>query len=54
DVTCPTCWQIISIVFDLSFPDQTVVEDCQVCCNPMTIHYRAEHGELVDVQLTGE
>ena len=54
DVTCPTCWQIIPIVFDLSQEDQTIIEDCQVCCNPMTIRVRAENGELTDLELTGE
>ena len=53
-ITCPTCWETIAVTFDLTVEDQTVIEDCQVCCNPMTIHFRAENGNLVDVQTTAE
>lgn len=54
DVTCPTCWETITVLFDLTLEDQTVVEDCQVCCNPMTIRFRAENGELVNVEVSAD
>ncbi len=44
---CPYCWSEISMLFDLSVRTQTYVEDCEVCCNPIEIHYQVEDGEIV-------
>ncbi len=34
---CPYCWEQISMLLDNSIPNQTYVEDCEVCCNPIEI-----------------
>ena len=44
--TCPYCWQTISMVLDDSVPEQTYVEDCEVCCQPIEVSYAVEDGEL--------
>ena len=36
------------MVIDLSIEDQTYVEDCEVCCNPIEIHYTSDDEALVD------
>ncbi|MCC5850959.1 MAG: CPXCG motif-containing cysteine-rich protein [Verrucomicrobia bacterium] len=36
-ITCPYCWQPLEISFDPSVPEQSYVEDCEVCCRPMLI-----------------
>ena len=36
--TCPYCWQTVSMLVDLSVPEQRIVEDCEVCCNPIQLH----------------
>jgi transcription elongation factor Elf1 len=46
--TCPYCWQQISFVLDLSAGEQTYIEDCEVCCQPIQITYSAEDGEVSD------
>ena len=46
--TCPYCWQTISVVLDLSIGEQSYIEDCEVCCNPVQISYAAEESELKD------
>jgi Cysteine-rich CPXCG len=46
--TCPYCWEEISMVLDASVPSQTYVEDCEVCCNPIEVHYEIEDGAVVD------
>jgi len=46
--TCPYCWQTISIVLDVSVPEQTYVEDCEVCCQPIEVSYTAEEENIVD------
>lgn len=45
-ITCPHCWERISITLDLSEPAQSYVEDCSVCCKPIAIGYRSHDGEL--------
>lgn len=42
---CPYCWEEISMLLDPSV-SQTYVEDCEVCCNPITISVAFEGGEL--------
>lgn len=44
--TCPYCWEQISMLLDLSAGEQTYVEDCEVCCRPIRIHYAARRGAL--------
>jgi len=46
--TCPYCWQIVSMILDLSIEQQSYVEDCEVCCNPIQIRYTAEAFDLTD------
>lgn len=46
--TCPYCWESISMLLDLSVREQTYVEDCEVCCRPIRIHYAAKRGALAD------
>lgn len=44
---CPYCWQHISMLLDFSAGSQNYVEDCEVCCNPISISYECEEGALV-------
>lgn len=34
---CPYCWEEISMLLDISIREQTYIEDCEVCCNPIQI-----------------
>ena len=44
--TCPYCWQKISMILDASVEDQSYVEDCEVCCNPIQIGYTASDLQI--------
>ena len=33
---CPYCGEAVETTLDLSGGDQTYIEDCQVCCRPIT------------------
>ncbi|MGH9549120.1 MAG: CPXCG motif-containing cysteine-rich protein [Terriglobales bacterium] len=44
--TCPYCWQEISMLIDLSANSQTYVEDCEVCCNPISISFEISDGAV--------
>ena len=50
--TCPYCWQEISMVLDTSVANQTYAEDCEVCCNPIEVHYAIEDGVVLDFTAT--
>lgn len=49
-LTCPWCDAPITVVVDASAGEQTYVEDCEVCCQPLTItlHIGVD-GELLGV-----
>lgn len=36
------------MILDLSVAEQTYVEDCEVCCNPIQVTVAAEELELKD------
>lgn len=37
--TCPYCWETISMIFDQTTPMQDYIEDCEVCCRPISIDF---------------
>jgi len=34
-IGCPYCGENITIIVDESVPEQTYIEDCEVCCRPI-------------------
>ncbi len=36
------------MVLDTSVDDQTYIEDCEVCCQPIQIHYAVSHEEVTE------
>lgn len=48
---CPYCGEANHTVLDLSAGGQDYIEDCQVCCRPMAIHYALDHaGQLAELR----
>lgn len=43
---CPYCWEEISMLLDTSVSDQSYVEDCEVCCNPIDVNPRFIENQL--------
>ncbi|VCU66728.1 hypothetical protein [Pseudomonas synxantha] len=41
---CPYCGEVVETTVDLSGGDQTYIEDCQVCCRPITFNLQV-HGD---------
>ena len=37
EIECPYCGEVISLVLDPSAGAQRYIEDCQVCCRPITV-----------------
>ena len=54
EVTCPFCGESFSIVVDCSVDEQTYIEDCFVCCRPITFQVICADGELVQLQAIRE
>ncbi len=50
-MTCPHCWEKITLVLDLSVPEQTYIEDCFVCCRPIRVSYTADDGTLMSLNV---
>ena len=51
EVACPHCGETITLFLDLSIESQTYIEDCSVCCQPMSVSYTVENGELADLRV---
>jgi hypothetical protein len=37
-IGCPYCGETIEILVDCSVTEQSYVEDCAVCCQPILLH----------------
>jgi len=48
--TCPYCWKEISFLIDVSEKYQSYVEDCEVCCKPITVTFEIEEGKVASFQ----
>jgi len=44
---CPYCWDTISMLIDMSQRQQSYIEDCEVCCNPIEINVQIEAQDIV-------
>lgn len=47
---CPYCLESISVLIDITIREQTYIEDCQVCCNPIEIRAVVSDGEIVEFE----
>lgn len=48
---CPYCWETISFLLDKSIEKELIIEDCEVCCNPIEVSVVLHHGELQSFNL---
>ncbi|WP_293752533.1 CPXCG motif-containing cysteine-rich protein [uncultured Paraglaciecola sp.] len=53
-VQCPYCGETIDILLDTSVPQQNYIEDCQVCCRPITVDVTVGYDGEVSVFLLNE
>lgn len=45
---CPYCGSHIHMQLEQFIKGQEYIEDCEVCCNPIKISYKAGKGELTE------
>ncbi len=43
---CTYCWAEISMILDPSIINQSYIEDCEVCCQPIEVEMTFLNGEL--------
>lgn len=51
---CPYCAETIDILIDPSEMHQSYTEDCQVCCQPITIDVTVTHEGEITIYLYQE
>jgi hypothetical protein len=51
---CPYCGEFIEIEVDCSEDEQSYIEDCSVCCRPMSIDISIDFDQQVQVQVAHE
>jgi hypothetical protein len=51
EITCPHCGEAFSLLIDTSQREQTFIEDCTVCCRPITLIVRSQPGAIIDVAI---
>ena len=50
-ISCPYCGQTVELLVDPSIQFQEYVEDCEVCCRPITLTVTVEEsGESVSAR----
>jgi hypothetical protein len=49
-IACPYCGESFETTVDPSGGDQEYVEDCQVCCRPVTIRLKV-NGPALDLEV---
>lgn len=49
-IQCPYCGEKIEVVVDCSLRHQEYVEDCSVCCRPITLSVVSSDGEVVSIE----
>ena len=55
-VQCPYCGELLEIFIDGSVRQQEYIEDCQVCCQPITLKVTLDAADntVTDVQARTE
>jgi len=53
-ISCPYCGESISVLVDDSVPEQSYVEDCQVCCRPIVLDVVVDLDGDVEVSARSE
>ena len=53
-ISCPYCGESIEIVIDTSVDQQQYIEDCQVCCRPITVNVSIVEPDQIIVNTFAE
>jgi hypothetical protein len=51
-IDCPHCGESFPIQIDTSQSEQSLIEDCTVCCRPIAISIRCQPGVITDLSIS--
>ena len=49
-IYCPYCGEQIEVLVDCSISSQEYIEDCSVCCRPITLSVETSEEGVVNIQ----
>jgi hypothetical protein len=49
EITCPHCGEVFPLQIDTSQREQSLIEDCTVCCRPIALTIQCRPGEVLRV-----
>lgn len=50
-VSCPYCMQQISFLLETLHGGQNYIEDCEVCCRPISLTFQVEDGRIESIHV---
>ena len=53
-IHCPYCGEPLEVEVDCSVKQQEYIEDCQVCCRPMTLRVTVDDDQNTDIAVRAE
>ena len=53
-ISCPYCGTVITVLIDCSISQQSYVEDCHICCQPMVLDVDTGSENGISVQARRE
>jgi hypothetical protein len=54
EISCPYCGESLDILLDASAGEQQYIEDCQVCCRPITLNVHLDDDGDPQVRAASE
>ena len=54
DIQCPYCGETIQVLLDEDSAGDSYIEDCQVCCRPITMTVMADDEGALQVRVRAE
>ncbi len=48
-ISCPYCGESIELVIDTSVSEQEYIEDCEVCCRPISLFVQTDYEGVPNV-----
>ena len=53
EIVCPHCGESFPLQVDTSQPSQELIEDCTVCCRPISLTILSQPGTVDSVETDG-
>ncbi len=53
-IQCPYCWELFEITIDCSVSFQEYVEDCEICCQPISVKTTVSSTGVIDTEVSRE